>query len=751
MKITLSIAKVCGKPSNRYYPDTVVIKDAGHMAAAAAYDHVCGSFKDGRRSRENFLNADCIVMDCDNGHSEDPEDWVSMEDILSTGVACIIVPSRNNMKEKGSNKARPRYHVYFPVEEITDEAAYTALKRRIHDAFPVFDGNALDSARFIFGNNGLEATDIVWNDSTLSIQEYLFLMGDTDDTIMEGNRNSALSVFAGRMLKKYGNTKEAHDAFKAEAEKCVPPLDNSELRSIWRSALHFYRTKVSKEPGYVKPEEYNGPEWTDPIPFDKPNTDPFPVDALPPVLSEYVAAVAESTQTPVDMAGTVVISILSACLQGKYKIQCKADWIEPLNTYALVIAAPSERKSAVTNMMVRPLHEYEIRYNRDHAAEVERSHMTGKMLERRQKVVIEEYAKGKAEEGDIQRIAEQIAEFQEVEPLRMYVDDITPEKLVSILAANKGHIAMISTEGGIFDTLAGTYSKVVNIDVMLKGYSGDTIRVDRIGRESEYVTDPALTILLMAQPNVVSAVLSNSTFRGRGLTARFLYCLPVSCVGKRRYHSKPVDPEIVTKYEEKIRNLLEDESQNELITLSPEADRLITAYAEELEPLLVTKYMDLADWCGKLVGNTMRIAGLLCRAEVTRLFDFLDVNEPLVVSEAVMNNAIRLSRYYLSHAQAVYSVMPAGNADREAEKILNVIREKKLTVFDRREMMRWCRSFKTVTDIQPVLDSLEDYGYIARKAEKTLNTGRPPLPTYLVNPILSCIPCQPSEAVTTMK
>ena len=161
--------------------------------------------------------------------------------------------------------------------------------------------------------------------------------------------------------------------------------------------------------------------------------------------------------------------------------------------------------------------------------------------------------------------------------------------------------------------------------------------------------------------------------------------------------------------------------------------------------------MDLADWCGKLVGNTMRIAGLLCRAEVTRLFDFLDVNEPLIVSEAVMNNAIRLSRYYLSHAQAVYSVLPSGNADREAEKILNVIREKKLTVFDRREMMRWCRSFKTVTDIQPVLDSLEDYGYIARKAEKPSNTGRPPLPTYLVNPILSCSSCQPSEAVTTMK
>ena len=86
-------------------------------------------------------------------------------------------------------------------------------------------------------------------------------------------------------------------------------------------------------------------------------------------------------------------------------------------------------------------------------------------------------------------IAQQIADFIEVTPLQLYVDDITPEKLVSVLAANNGRAAMISTEGGIFDTLAGAYSKVVNIDVMLKGYSGDTIRVDRIGRDSEYVQE----------------------------------------------------------------------------------------------------------------------------------------------------------------------------------------------------------------------------------------------------------------------
>ena len=82
---------------------------------------------------------------------------------------------------------------------------------------------------------------------------------------------------------------------------------------------------------------------------------------------------------------------------------------------------------------------------------------------------------------------------------------------MSVISTNHGRAALISSEGGIFDTLAGIYTKNVNIDVMLKGYSGDPIRVDRIGRDSESINNPALTILLMAQPNVVSAVLGNTT------------------------------------------------------------------------------------------------------------------------------------------------------------------------------------------------------------------------------------------------
>ena len=38
------------------------------------------------------------------------------------------------------------------------------------------------------------------------------------------------------------------------------------------------------------------------------------------------------------MAGVIALSMLSVCLQGKYRVQGKADWSEPLNTYVLAAA-----------------------------------------------------------------------------------------------------------------------------------------------------------------------------------------------------------------------------------------------------------------------------------------------------------------------------------------------------------------------------------------------------------------------------
>ena len=74
---------------------------------------------------------------------------------------------------------------------------------------------------------------------------------------MEGSRNNTMSRFAGRILKRYGNTEKAHVSFLEFAQKCDPPLSDEELSTIWNSAVKFYKKKVVTQDGYVEPDEYN--------------------------------------------------------------------------------------------------------------------------------------------------------------------------------------------------------------------------------------------------------------------------------------------------------------------------------------------------------------------------------------------------------------------------------------------------------------------------------------------------------------
>lgn len=747
LSLTVYHSSSCGNAKNCAYPHVGIGSTPEELKQLFRYDHTLIRFKNNYRCIDNFLEAAVVVLDNDNGHSDNPADWVSVEDFhkMIPGVSCVIATSRNHNKQKGNKSERPRYHVFFPVDPITDPKEYSRLTQRIHNRFPFFDSKALDPGRFFFGNPDTEvyifpgSTTI---DRFLDEQATEDAFAEMEYTIPEGSRNSTLSHAAGKILKRWGDTKEAGKKFLEEAEKCSPPLEREELQQIWNSALKFYRGKVTKQPGYVSPAEYNKsaePQWEPPIPFTQHALPTFPVDAFPPAIRDYVLAVAETTQTPVDMAATAALAVLALCQQGKYRIKGKDDWIEPLNLFTVIVAEPSERKSAVISHMTGAVHRFEAEYNTQHSGAVERSRMEKRILERQQKNLEDMVIKGKAQMEDLQDVAMQLANFREVMPMRLYVDDVTTEKLTSVLAENNGTAAIVSAEGGIFDMLAGIYTKNVNIDVFLKAHSGDDIRVDRIGRSSESISHPALTVLLAVQPSVLSGMMSNGTFRGRGLTARFMYCMPQSMVGDRKYRTRPIPDEVSRCYEVTIRNLLQEgiPKTPELIRLSPEADKLLEAFSCEVESKMKTEYSDIPDWTGKLAGAVLRISGLLCRAANAHCSDFLDTSDAMIVSEEAMSGAIAIGRYFTDHSRAAYSLMGADDLVKQSQYALDGIVKNGLLEFTRRDIMRICRSFKTADAVQPVLNHLVDLGYVALKeTEQTFGKGRPANPTYLVNPLL---------------
>lgn len=63
---------------------------------------MCAEYRKDYRSKNNFVKSNVLVMDCDNDHSEDPEEWMTEEKLaeLLPDVSYAIAYSRNHMKEK---------------------------------------------------------------------------------------------------------------------------------------------------------------------------------------------------------------------------------------------------------------------------------------------------------------------------------------------------------------------------------------------------------------------------------------------------------------------------------------------------------------------------------------------------------------------------------------------------------------------------------------------------------------------------
>lgn len=263
MQLTLFTANCAGNKANCSYPNKVIITSVSELQKAVKADHVCAMYKENYRSIDNFISSDCLVMDIDNDHSEDPAEWITEEKIASIfeDVDYALTTSRHHMLSKEGKAARPKYHIYFPIEECSDANVYGAMKVSLQKKYPFFDDNALDAARFLFG---AESEDVVWHEGWLTVDDLVEPEDDFDEEevsssgpILEGSRNNTMSRFSGRVLKRFGVTEKARDAFLEHAKKCDPPLEDDELNSIWASAVKFFNKKVVTGEGYVPPEEYN--------------------------------------------------------------------------------------------------------------------------------------------------------------------------------------------------------------------------------------------------------------------------------------------------------------------------------------------------------------------------------------------------------------------------------------------------------------------------------------------------------------
>lgn len=473
----------------------------------------------------------------------------------------------------------------------------------------------------------------------------------------------------------------------------------------------------------------------------------FPSESLPSWQREWVEAESEATQTPVDLAGMLSLAVVATACQKRVAVQVRPDWGEPTNIYVVSALDPGNRKSKVFQDATAPLCHWE-----HETAELQGPEVARKLavleIERKRLEKLKQRATGDGENAQEARrqaedLAEMLAGVSEPVVSRLAGEDVTPEKLQSLLALHGGRFSVLSAEGGIIQNFLGRYSGngVGNFEVLLKAHAGDTIRVDRVGRPPEYVHSPALTLGLCVQPEVLKNLARKHEVRGRGLLARLLYSLPRSFVGSRKTIPDPVPDAVAQAYSERVRDMLEipttctgrGEIIPHVLALTEEAQEILNDFCATLEPRLGPggELAEISDWASKLAGAIVRIAGLLHMAErSTKTF------VPPEIGAQSFAAALAIGGYLTKHAQATFQFMETDTAAIFSDKVIAWLKRNRKPLVHEREIYQKINGMRKKDVRKAVIRDLCDRDILIPVHVETGKTGRKRSQAYAVNPFL---------------
>lgn len=479
--------------------------------------------------------------------------------------------------------------------------------------------------------------------------------------------------------------------------------------------------------------------WAEPEPLaGVPDPMPFPTDALPAPIRAFVEATAEHTQAPPDLPALLALGALATACARTARIEGAPGWTEPLNVFSCIALPSGSRKSAVVSACVAPIEIFE-------CEELERlrpaiaAHAAKRAtLEERLKTLTRKAALARtdgrqAADADRDEAARELAELPEEHMPRLLADDATPECLARLMAEQHGRIACLSAEGSmLFAHAAGRYADGggARLETYLKAHAGDTLRVDRVGRRSDYVREPALTLCLTVQPSVLTGAMSTPDVRGRGLLARFIWSVPKPTIGYRRQITDPVPDYVRTAYADCLRRPLRRTPADDPPTqrLSSDAARAFHDFCERNERDLRPegRLGHVTDWGSKLPGLVLRIAGLLhlvCHTD----------SEPVGLD--TIEAACKIGEYAAQHALIAFGMMGADPLRAKAERLLAWIRKNKKPEVSARDAYHENRAhFARPGDVAPALDLLVEYGYL-RELDRCGGPGRPSR-RFAVNPLI---------------
>lgn len=239
------------------------------------------------------------------------------------------------------------------------------------------------------------------------------------------------------------------------------------------------------------------------------------------------------------------------------------------------------------------------------------------------------------------------------------IEDSTIEMVVKILTHNKEGACIYADELSGFINRMNRYEKSDEVQKWLSVWSGQSLLVQRITRDDNYVEDPFCCIAGGIQPGILD-ILAKDQNEHNGFYHRFLFCYPEP-QPKPLWERTSIPGVVIEGYDSFFEQLLHMRTKpRRVLELSPEADELYG------------KWHDVK--CGKYNAtydnNTKGIIAkyqeyCLRLAIVIEVADNFETGE---ISQSSMDKAIRLTEYFLGNIlKAMQTLAPETPIDKLPE------------------------------------------------------------------------------------
>jgi Protein of unknown function (DUF3987) len=401
-----------------------------------------------------------------------------------------------------------------------------------------------------------------------------------------------------------------------------------------------------------------------------PPAEPYPIDALGPVLSAAARRIHEVVQAPAALCGQSILAAASLAAQAHADVLIDGRR-ELLSLFLMTIAESGERKTAADREALRAhrvhertaLDQYRIslqQYDADAMAH-------------------EAARKGACKGDDADSIRAALGKLGPApaappNPI-MLVPTPTLEGIHKLYSNGRPNLGLFHDDGAEF--LGG---HAMNNENRMKSAAGlsrlwDSGEFDRIraGDGAQKYFGRRLALHLMIQPVIAESVLSDDVLTGQGLLARTLLAWPASTIGTRQYVEIDLTTDAtVARYRRQMTDLLErqpsfhGDAKNELeprhLTLTAEAKRVWMAAHDALEEDQKASgaFASVRAWASKAPAQILRIAGVLTLVE--------DPDAINVQAEAI-ERASALAYHYLGEAVRIVGTVSVPAEIRNAEAL----------------------------------------------------------------------------------